>query len=159
MARPIRKIDLRQYRQVARFNWIYYALPQIRSVKQRRNSLHLLTIVTAKALKSKVSSSVNSHHIRLTTTELGIGVGKVGYYRWAGFVQRLFGCTVGWRPSTANELREVFSLLYADDLLLRTMIDLYIIPLKPSIAFRITPFQTSIENLEEGFDFGLEQEG
>jgi len=53
------------------------------------------------------------------------------------------------------KLRNVF--IEAGELL-QTMTDLYIIPLKPATAFRITPFETSIENLEEGFDFGFEQE-
>jgi len=147
-------IDLAQYQQISKFNWIYYALPEIKSIRQRRNSLHLLTLVTPNALSDMVSSSTGSYLMRLSTSQLGTGVGKVPYKRWGGFVQSLFGCTTGWKPTNTNELRSVF--VEARDLL-QTMIDLYIIPLKPSTAFRITPFETSIENLEEGFDFGLDE--
>jgi len=150
------RIDFSQYKQIAKFDWIYYALPQVKSIRQRRNSLHLLTIVTANALKSKAASFTGSQYMSLSTSELGFDANKVRYSRWGGFVQQLFACTMGWRPSTADELRTVFS--DAGDLL-QSMTDLYIVPLKPSVAFRITPFETNIENLEEGFDFGLEQEG
>jgi len=150
------KIDLAQYQQITKFNWIYYALPEIKSIKQRRNALHLLKLVTANALKDKVSSYPDVSSMSLLTSELGVSNGKVPYKRWGGFVQSLFGCTSGWRPSNPDELRSVF--IEANELL-TTLTDLYIVPFKPGAAFRITPFETNIENLEEGFDFGINLEG
>jgi hypothetical protein len=147
-------VDIAQFKQISKFNWIYYALPQITSIRQHRNALHLLTITKSSSLKSRIASASASNY-RLLKSDLGIASGKVPYFRWGGFVQKLFSCTEGWRPSNADELSSMFQ--EAHDLL-STLIDLYIVSLTTKLAFRISPFVTDLENIESDFDFGIERQ-
>ena len=147
-------INIAQFHQLKKFSWIYYALPQVSSIKQRRNALHLLVVVSSDAVERKVRLSSASHHLRLATSDLGIGAGKVPYFRWGGFVRNLFKCNAGWKPETVNGLKAVF---YEARDVLSTMVDLYIVSLSPGIAIRMTPFITDIDDLGDNFDFGIER--
>lgn len=148
------QIDVEQYNQLARFDWIYYALPQIRSIRESRNALHLVSIATARSLQPIVAAT-SSRHANLSTTALGMGNNKVSYYRWGGFIQNLFGCRIGWKPKHEAELRAILADT-AD--LLQTLVDLYIIPLRKGPAVRISPFLAPLNDnqSEQGFDFGVE---
>ncbi len=145
-------IDVAQFQQAVKFGWIYYGLSQITSIRQHRNALHLLALVTPSSLGNKIASAPGSL-CRLMVSDIGIGSGRVPYSRWGGFVQGLFSCTRGWRPSSADELRSIFR--EARDLL-GTLVDLYVVPLTTKLAIRISPFVTEIKNIENGYDFGLE---
>jgi hypothetical protein len=145
------KIDVDQYQQVQRFSWIFYGLSQVRSIRQRKNALHWLVLTRLNSLQDRVAAA-NGSYYRLETVDLGIGGEKVPYYRWGGFVQGLFGCTVGWRPEAVDELRRELSEVRE---VLEAVVDFYFVPLEGGPAIRLTPFVTDIKHLEEGIDFGL----
>lgn len=145
-------IDVAQFKQLSNFKWIYYALPEITSIRQHRNALHLIAIVKSISLNNKIGSATSGDR-RLLQSELG---GGVPYYRWGGFVQGLFSCKLSWHPSSSDELRSLFR----DSInLLSTLIDIYIVPLDAgdtTLAIRISPFITDIQDDELDFDFGGE---
>jgi hypothetical protein len=145
-------IDIGQFQQLSKFDWIYYALPQITSIHQHRNALHLLAITTSASMKNKIGLATSPSY-QLLQSDLGVGRSKVPYFRWGGFVQKLFACTEGWHPNTAEELR---SILRDADALFNTLIDLYIVPLSTKLAIRLSPFVTDIQDIEPNYDFGIE---
>ena len=148
-------VDIGQFRQLSNLKWIYYALPQITSIRQHRNALHLLAIATSASLNNKIGSVTTSSY-QLLRSDLGVGSSKVPYYRWGGFVQKLFACSEGWHPISIDELR---SILRDSVNLINTLTDLYIVPLDTKdsrLAVRISPFTTDNQNEEFDFDFGVE---
>ncbi|MDD5082586.1 MAG: hypothetical protein PHU08_04360 [Dehalococcoidales bacterium] len=143
-------IDIAQFRQLSNYGWIYYALPEITSVRQRRNALHLIAIIKSTSLRNKIGTAVNGER-RLLQSEIR---GGLLYYRWGGFVQGLFSCKLGWRPSSPDELRSVFRDSAGT---LSSLTDIYIVPLDvrdTRLAIRISPFMTDIR--DDNFDFGIE---
>ena len=145
-------IDVGQFQQLSKFDWIYYALPQITSIHQHRNALHLLAISTSVSLKNNIGLATSPSY-QLLQSDLGVGKSKVPYFRWGGFVQKLFACTEGWHPNNADELRSIFR---EADPLFNTLIDLYIVSLSTKLAVRLSPFITDIQDIEQHFDFGVE---
>ena len=148
-------IDIPQLRQLSHFKWIYYALPQITSVHQHRNALHLTTIVPTVPINKKIGP-ITSLNYQLLQSDLGVGSGKIPYFRWSGFVQKLFACTEGWHPSSQDELRSIFK---ESSNIFSILTDFYIIPLDTNdsrLAIRISPFVTDINDEELDFDFGDE---
>ena len=147
------RIDTRQLQRLCRFGWIYYALPQITSISQHRNALHLIAVAKSASLSRKIAQ-VNAHDYKLRCSELGLGSHRVPYCRWGGFVQRLFACTEGWRPTSKDELRSV--LLDPGDLV-DTLTDIYVVSLNTKgarLALRISPFITDVQGTFD-YDFGL----
>jgi len=144
-------IDIPQWQRAKRFPWIYYALSQIVSIRQRRNALHLLTIVESHALGPQIASSAAKHAMRLKDADLGKN--KILYFRWGGFVRALFGCRVGWSPASIDELRG--NLADAKSLL-STLADLYIVPFQPGIVVKVSSSWRPLED-EGRFDFGLDE--
>ena len=68
-------IDIPQLRQLSHFKWIYYALPQITSIHQHRNALHLTTIVPTVPINKKIGP-ITSLNYQLLQSDLGVGSGK-----------------------------------------------------------------------------------
>ncbi len=145
------EIDVLQWQRARRFPWIYYALPQITSIRQWRNALHLLTIVESSAMEGAITSSGAARSMRLRVSDLGNE--RIIYFRWGGFVRALFGCRVGWEPRTLQELED--ALVDAKEAI-PTLAELYIISLRPGAALRISSSWMPVDG-EASFDFGLEE--
>ncbi len=142
-------IDVAQFRQALKFDWIYYALPDIASIRQRRNALHLVRIAKSSALDRRISTATGRNH-RLLPSDMGIGRGKTPYYRWGGFVQSLLACGEGWLPGNADQLRSVFR----DDDLQSTLVDLYVISLDAKLAIIMTQSALDVQDIDDGLDPG-----
>jgi hypothetical protein len=113
-----------------------------------------VAIAKAGGLRSR-SPSGHKTYFDVGVTEIGVGRDKIGYFRWGGFFQKLFACTEAWQPQNESELRSV--LREAGDLV-RSLIDLYVVPLVKGPAVRVTPFISEIEFGEnDQLDFGIEE--
>ena len=150
-------IDVTQLNRLINFTWIYYALPEITSISQHRNALHLLALTSSASIINNITIKATSD-FRLLRSQLGVGSNKVPYYRWGGFVQSLLACKIGWSPSNSDDLRRIFreSVDIAD-----TLTDIYIIPLdiqESRLALRVSPFVSDIQDSQYGYDFGFNAE-
>lgn len=128
-----------QHRQMQRYDWIYYALSGVRSVRQHRNALHLL----------QLTRSDFPYRSQLRPDDLGSNPGQIGYARWGGFVQGLFGCIFGWQLQSPKEALAVLGI--ARDLA-EALIDLYFVALDARVVIRSSPFIADVGGDEP---FGL----
>jgi len=123
------------------YDWIYYALSGVKSIREHRNALHLL----------QLTKPDFPYRPRLHPGELGSNLGQIRYARWGGFVQGLFGCTFGWQLQSPEEVRKALGI--ARDLA-ETLIDLYFVALDARVVIRVSPFVADIGG-DEQFDLGF----
>ena len=130
-----------QHRQMQLYDWIYYALSGVKSIREHRNALHLL----------QLTKPDFPYRPRLHPGELGSNLRQIRYARWGGFVQGLFGCTFGWQLQSPEEVRKALGI--ARDLA-ETLIDLYFVALDARVVIRVSPFVADVGG-DEQFDLGF----
>lgn len=126
-----------QHRRMQQYGWIYYALSGVRCVREHRNALHLLQLTRP------------DFQFRSTLRPGDLGIGRIGYARWGGFVRDLFRCRLGWRLQSREEVRETLGI--ARDLA-EALIDLYFVALDARVVIRSSPFIADVGGDEP---FGL----
>lgn len=134
------RLDQWQHTRMQNYTWIYYALSGVRSIREHRNALHLL----------QLTGSCFQYCSSLHPKDLGHD--KIPYFRWGGFVQGLYGCQVGWRLQSHEEIREALGIARElSDLL----IDLYVVGIqrRGKWLIRTSPFVADVGEAD-GFDFG-----
>lgn len=150
------EIDIPQLKQLLNFPWIYYALPEITSIRQRRNALHL-TIIAASKSVDKIIKTANTTSQGLKRTDMGFGQNKAPYSRWGGFVKALFACTEGWRPTSSSQLQ---AILADSPSLFEDLSDIYIVPLSISDSRLAIRLSSSVTNTQDqlDYDFGIDDQ-
>jgi hypothetical protein len=149
-------IDIAQLHRLTNFDWIYYVLPEIKSIRQHRNALHLVAISKPKLIDKNIGNISSISH-QLPQSALGIGINKIPYYRWGGFIQKLFSCSEGWRPSSVDELRSFLSDYAIPQDISGALTDIYMVPLDTrdsTTAIRLSPFISEAQGGELDYDFG-----
>jgi hypothetical protein len=136
------RLSAGQHQQMQHFDWIYYALSDLKHIDQHRNALHLLRLV----------ESDFRHRSSLYPEDLGSGKDKIRYARWGGFVRGLFRCYFGWAPADPYEIRS--SLAEVRELA-EFLVDIYVVAPAAKTVVRISPFVADLGE-EEPFDFGLD---
>ena len=133
-----------QHAQMKKYDWIYYALSQVRHIRQHRNALHMLQLTDA---SFTWSSNLKPEH-------LGTSRGGIPYARWGGFVQLLFDCSRGWPLQSKEEVRTALGV--ASDLA-EALIDLYFLAPAERLLVRVSPLVADVvgDGLEE-YDLGTE---
>jgi len=82
-----------QHTTLSNFDWIYYALSDLKDARQRRNALHYLRLVTASfAYRSKIVAAPWDH------------TALPAYSRWAAFYEGLKDCSIGRKITARADL-------------------------------------------------------
>jgi hypothetical protein len=69
--------------QIAKFDWIYYGLSDLKNIRDSRNALYALRLCEASRIASPVTTVTHMY--------------RVGYSRWWRFYEQLIGCKFGRR--------------------------------------------------------------
>lgn len=128
------KLSNQQHQTLQAFDWIYYGLSEMTSIKQSRNSLYYLLIRDTSMpfiKKYELSSAYNSV-----------------YSRWGAFYKGLKNCTKGVRIKSSGDLREKVNPNKESDLdgFARDMIDIFLTDFNNNKVYKYSSF---IESNEE----------
>jgi hypothetical protein len=138
------RLEKDQHGQMKNYDWIYYALSQVRHIHQHRNALHMLQLTDASF----------AWRARLRPEHLGTGRGRISYARWGGFVQLLLGCSYGWQLRSKEEANAALGV--ASDLA-EALIDLYFLAPAERLVARVSPFVADVGGIDgEDFDLGID---
>lgn len=130
------RLEAHQHQTLQRFTWIYYALSEVTTIRDHRNTLHLTRFVRP----SKLSWS--DSYARLKGGDLS---GPGMYARWGGFAQGLLQCTFGMVVASYGQLQDILGPIREVGTFLA---DIYLItPDSPRLVIRQSP---SIAELPEG---------
>ena len=147
------RLDYDQHRRLLVFEWIYYALSEVRSIQEQCNALHLLKIVEPREIDPPVLTVPGYQSKEFQVHQLG----SIHYTRWGGFVQALWGCEYGWQLRSIEEALQVFRIAREIG---EALIDIYFVTLgRNRLLVRVSQFIAPVTEEEQRFDWGFELAG
>lgn len=97
------KLDNDQHTTIQTLTWIYYGFSELKSRKNKRNSLHLLKIYVPIHFSFPSSGKFKQASPPVKT-----------YYRWGGFFKMLEDCKCGLKINSLDDLKNALSDTYHD---------------------------------------------
>jgi len=133
-----------QHQRMRSHRWIFYALSELRHIRQCRNALHWLQLASASF----------AYRAALRPEHLGNSGGGIPYARWGGFVRQLLACSFGWQIGSAGEVTTVLGI--ARDLA-DALVDVYFLAPRQSLVVRVSPLVADVGGeAREEYDLGME---